>query len=143
MIKVNKYVFSVIARIGIMNSFLILGGDVNCVQWPSDKSSNKVDITSKSLIELKRSLNVKDVWKLLHPDDRDYTYIDSSFRNNNSRIDVLCVCPELENLVQLRIHRATLCPDHKAVLMSLEDKERKRGQGYWKLNVSHTQEHMN
>ena len=120
----------------IMNSFLILGGDVNCVQWPSDKSSNKVDIASKSLIELKRSLNVKDVWKLLHPDDRDYKYIDSSFRNNNSRIDILCVCPELENLVQLCIHKITPCPDHKAVLMSFEDKERKRGKGYWKLNVS-------
>ena len=105
------------------------------MQWPSGKSSNKVDITSKSLIELKRSLNVTDVWKLLHLDDRDYTFIDSSFRNNNSRIDILCVCPELENLVQFCIHKTTLCPDHKAVLLSLEDKERKRGKGYWKLNV--------
>ena len=48
-------------------------------------------------------------------------------RNNNSRIDITCVCPELENLVQLCIHKTTPCPNHKAVLMSLEDKERKTG----------------
>ena len=28
------------------------------------------------------------------------------------------------------------CPDHKVVFMLLEGKERKRGKGYWKLNVS-------
>ena len=109
---------------GIENSYLILGGDVNCVQWSSDRSSNKVDSTSELLANLKRSLSIKDVWKLLHPDDIDFTYIDSSFRTNNSRIDILCVCPGLENYVQSCVHKTAPCPDHKAVLMCIGNKER-------------------
>ena len=70
------------------NRYLKLGGDVNCVQLSLDGSSNRVDNTFKSLADLKRSLSVKDVWKLLHPDDIDF-YIDSSYRKNNSRIDIL------------------------------------------------------
>ena len=32
------------------------------------------------------------------------------------------------------------CPDHKAVVMSLDMEDRIRGKGYWKLNVSVLQE---
>ena len=74
-----------------VSSSLILECDMNCVQWPSDRSSKKVDITSESLRDLKRSLNVKDAWKMLYPDSVDFTYIDPSFRHANSRLDILCI----------------------------------------------------
>ena len=65
----------------------------------------------------------------------DTTYIDPSFRHANSRLDIVCVCPELETYVQSCVHKLTPCPDHKAVIMTLMLSERKRGKGYWKLNV--------
>ena len=73
---------------------------------------------------------------MLYPDTVGFTYIDPSFRHANSRLDILCICPELETYVQSCVHKLTPCPDHKAAIMTLMFSERKRGKGYWKLNVS-------
>ena len=72
----------------------------------------------------------------MNPDTIDYTYIDPSSRDWNSRIDILCECKNLLPRVELCIHKITPCPDHRAVVMSVQGEGRSRGPGYWKLNVS-------
>ena len=37
----------------IDGSYLVLGSDMNCVHWPSDRSTNKIDSISKALRDLK------------------------------------------------------------------------------------------
>ena len=110
----------------VAESHLILGGDMNCVEYQSDRSSFMLDKSSDVLRDLKCSLNVCDVWKSVHPDDIDFTYIDPSYRNYNSKIDVLCVSLELERRVIKCTHEVTPCPDHKAVVMCLKVGDKKR-----------------
>ena len=115
---------------------LIVGGDVNCVDWPLDRSSFVTDKSSDALRKLKSSLDIIDVWKFMNPGSIDYTYIDPSYRNMNSRIDLLCACKDLLPFVESCHHKLTPCPDHKAVIMCLQCDDKKRSSGYWKLNTS-------
>ena len=70
---------------------LILGGDVNCIDWPRDRVSLETDKSSVTLRNLKSVLKISDTWKFLHPETSEYTYIDPSFRNMNSRIEyIMC-----------------------------------------------------
>jgi hypothetical protein len=115
---------------------LVIGGDVNCVDWPVDRVSLETDRSSDELRNLKNILNVTDSWKFIHSDTTDFTYIDPSFRKMNSRIDILCVGETLLGKIDTCEHRVTPCPDHKAVVLSIRHTERSRGKGYWKLNTS-------
>ncbi len=118
------------------DSYLIIGGDVNCVELPCDRASGITDKSTSSLKDLKRELSVTDAWRQMHPGKKEFTYVDPSYRNLNSRIDILCVCKELETCVEICEHRLAPCPDHKAIIMTLRCNDKKRGKGYWKLNVS-------
>ena len=64
------------------------------------------------------------------------TSLDPSFRHNDSRIDILCVCDKLKPRVESCDHVINPCPDHKAVILSVRGEEKQIGKGYWKLNVS-------
>ena len=103
----------------INNGHLVIGGDMNCVNWPSDRKSFVTDRSSETLTGLKDSLSGTDMWKDIHPDTDDFTYIDPSFRHNDSRIDILCVCDKLKPSVELCDHVINPCPDHKAVILSV------------------------
>ena len=48
------------------NGNLIVGGDVNCVDWPLDRSSFVTDKSSDALRKLKSSLDIIDVWKFMN-----------------------------------------------------------------------------
>ena len=97
-------------------------------------SHNIIQIINQS--HFKNSLNVRDAWKLMNPGTSDFTFIDPSFRNNNSRIDILCVCEQLRPLIVTCDHRIIPCPDHKAVVLCVRCNTNPRGKGYWKLNIS-------
>jgi hypothetical protein len=120
----------------IPGSSLIVGGDVNCVAWSTDRSSLETDKSSLSLRHLKTTRNLTDAWKLMNPDTTDYTYIDPSFRDRNSRIDIICIDENMLDKIQHCEHSIAPCPDHKAVILSIRCSEKKRGRGYWKLNTS-------
>jgi len=117
-------------------SKLVIGGDVNCIDWPNDKTSLECDQSSESFRNMKSTCNVRDAWKIMNPDTVEYTYIDPSFRDRNSRIDVLCIDEILLDNLQYCDHILAPCPDHKAVVMAIRCSNKKRGNGYWKLNTS-------
>ena len=123
-----------VKRYKIDGKNLIVGGDMNCVDWPSDRKSFVTDKSSETLRKFKNSLNVTDMWKYMIPDTNDFTYIDPSFRHMNSRIDILCVCEQVKPCVESCDHVITPCPDHKAVLLCVRGDKRPTGRGYWKLN---------
>jgi len=118
------------------DSNLIVGGDVNCIDWPTDRVSLETDKSSVYLRKLKNKFNITDIWKIMNPHTRDYTYIDPSYRNRNSRIDILCACEKIVSRIESCEHSLAPCPDHKAVIMKFACNDRKRGKGYWKLNTS-------
>ena len=121
----------------IDGSYLVLGSDMNCVHWPSDRSTNKIDSISKALRYLNLSLDVKDVWRFFHPDTNDFTYIDPSTGGINSRIDVMCVCPQLKTYVQSCVHKTTPCLTTRR-LVCLEHNYRERVKRCWKFKCQYS-----
>lgn len=73
---------------------MVLGVDLNLVLDPAvDTSSRRVNLSflAVSTIEQKfHSLQVVDIWRVLHPEDRDYTHY-SALHDTYSRIDYLCI----------------------------------------------------
>jgi len=115
---------------------IILGGDFNCTFSELDRSSRNIDQSSISLKNLIADLNVFDVWRIFHPNDREFTYINPSGKQNNSRIDFLLCSNVLKSCcISSKIHQSP-SPDHKAVSISIRSKFNERGKGYWKLNNS-------
>ncbi len=113
----------------------IIGGDFNSVTSAIDKSTSikigKSEKIPKGFID---SLDVKDVWRLKNPNEKQFTYIDPSDRGYNSRIDLFLVKDIiLKDVIESSIIQAP-SPDHKAVKIKISLSKRKRGKGYWKMN---------
>jgi exonuclease III len=115
---------------------LFIGGDFNCVLTASDRSSGKTDKSMNVLKELVKTYSLVDVWKDFNPNRKEYTFIDSSFRMRNSRIDYIFCSRSIKSLcVSSSICQAP-APDHKAVCLHFRTSINTRGKGYWKFNNS-------
>lgn len=114
---------------------IICAGDFNCVSKPDDRQSGHIDKSAECFTSLKNNLCLKDVWKIKHPDDTTYTYIDPKGKCS-SRIDYILVSEQLHYSVDKCDISISPAPDHKAVIMYLNKNVRNRGPGYWKLNSS-------
>ena len=115
---------------------LMIGGDFNCIQHINDRISKTLDKSSYTLEQLKHNLSIIDIWREVHPNKVEYTYIDPSIRGTHSRIDFFLIHHSLiMNTLTCKIHAAPT-PDHKAVILKVKLENRKRGMGYWKLNNS-------
>ena len=120
----------------INKSNLIIGGDFNCVSEERDRVSGVVHISSKQLSKLLHEVDAIDIWRILHPDEIAFTYIDPSHQNKNSRIDMLLCSNILRPLcISCDITQAPV-PDHKALSFCFKTNNNKRGKGYWKINNS-------
>uniref|UniRef100_A0A3P9KVD9 Endonuclease/exonuclease/phosphatase domain-containing protein n=1 Tax=Oryzias latipes TaxID=8090 RepID=A0A3P9KVD9_ORYLA len=59
------------------SSYVLLGGDFNCVLDPkTDMSPPRSDRLKKSekMLEFLSDLNLHDVWRIMHPTDKDYSF---------------------------------------------------------------------
>uniref|UniRef100_A0A3P9IJZ9 Reverse transcriptase domain-containing protein n=1 Tax=Oryzias latipes TaxID=8090 RepID=A0A3P9IJZ9_ORYLA len=59
------------------SSYVLLGGDFNCVLDPkADMSPPRSDRLKKSekMLEFLSDLNLHDVWRIMHPTDKDYSF---------------------------------------------------------------------
>ena len=84
---------------------------------------------------LKKDLNLIDIWRKIHPNDIEYTFIDPSCNSRNSRIDIwLCSKLMRHAFKSCTINQAP-APDHKAVCLVLSMNTNARGVGYWKMNT--------
>ena len=118
----------------------ILLGDFNTVFDPAlDRNTStyvRPDPSSRQLTRLVESNGMRDLFRLLHPSDRAYTWK----RPNNlqmSCIDMIFATGDLAS----DIDSITITPwqwsDHSLVLASLAvPRATSRGPGFWKLNVS-------
>ena len=109
----------------------VLGGDFNCILSKRDSTSNSVQV-SKVLINIIKSLQLKDAWYLKN-NDVQYTF----FRQNyGSRLDRFYI-KNLENYInEIKLIHVNFS-DHSSILMTLDiPNVPKTGTYYWKLNVS-------
>ena len=115
-------------------SRLIIGGDFNCVLNTSDRTSGIIDKSTSALTVVLDNFDLVDVWKYLNPGLVQFTYIDSSPRMCNSRIDLLLFSKCLESMCCSSKTDYAPVPDHKVVSVHLKAKVNDRGKGYWQIN---------
>lgn len=117
---------------------IIVGGDFNCTLNPKldrlpaiRKPQSKM---SKGLSCMMKELGVVDIWRQLHPNGRDFTYM-SQVHGSYSRIDLFCV----SKTEMYRIKESTVEPisisDHGPVTMKINLGADNHFR-YWRLNVS-------
>ena len=120
---------------------ILIGGDFNCPLSASDKFGGKDIKFKKSVIhsidELRRNYDLVDPWREQHPHDTQFTWRNSSGKIK-CRLDFWLISKHLLCRVAHTDISAYHDSDHSPVTISIkpEDKQEKRGPGYWKFNNS-------
>lgn len=118
----------------LSDSNVIIGGDFNCVldsildrQRPQISSYK----SSGTLNNLMHSYNLVDIWRLLYPTKKDFSYF-STVHKSYSRIDLFLLDSKLLTSVANCIYHNILS-DHAPVSLSL-NLNHKKGTYHWRLN---------
>ena len=116
-------------RNNLQNTFI--GGDWNCVLSERDKSSENV-IVSKSLLNVVRTLNLKDIWFLKHR-NIEFTYVRNNFGSRIDRAYVNGLSNYISNVKHVNINFS----DHSGLYAELNlPNVPTIGKSYWKMNIS-------
>ena len=122
---------------------IIIGGDFNLLLDPLlDYSGGTISRTSKALLMLQRickTLGLVDIWRILHPKERDYTYY-SAAHKIYSRIDFFLVTKSFVPLVLDCTVGNIIISDHAWVCLEITYQLKKKSSSRWRLNTSLLQE---
>ena len=113
---------------------LLIAGDFNCALQKVDRTSGITDKSGLSVYNLMDYFASCDIWRSLHPNEISYTYIDPSFRQIHSRIDMILCSKTLKPYVASCSINQAPSPDHKSVDITITFRNNNRGNGYWKMN---------
>ncbi len=117
-------------------SEIICSGDFNCTPSLVDRKFPNNDKSPIKLNEFLEQNGLIDLWRKKNTNKVQYTYIDPSNRQHHSRIDLILTSNiVLDKCDSCYISPAPV-PDHRAVIMKVNNSVKKRGSGYWKLNTS-------
>lgn len=101
---------------------MILGGDLNAALIPRlDTSMGKSSISPASLTKIRTllsDLSLVDVWRILHPTTKDFTYYFPA-HSNYSRLDYMFISQSLLDFSPTASIGLTLWSDHAPIHMSL------------------------
>lgn len=98
-------------------------GDFNMVEDASDRLPAHVDqpTSVQALAALRQGLGMTDGWRLQHPDDTEYTYVQTA-TGSQSRIDRIYVTDELDPSMDAWENvPAPINADHRIVSVRVED----------------------
>lgn len=130
-----KKLFNIIPN--MPGSNVIIGGDHNCLmdskldKSPSQLNSSKSSTTLNTLVQ---SYNLVDIWRLLHPTGRDFSFF-SPVHKSYSRIDYFLIDAGLISTVTACTYHNILISDHAPVSLDLKF-GLDRGDYSWRLNAS-------
>ena len=92
---------------------------------------------SKDEIEdMMDEMYLKDVWRIQHPDSREYSWFKRGEITKASRIDFALVSAGLDQEIKMSQYLPGIQTDHRAFYMVVELSSQERGIGYWKFNNS-------
>jgi hypothetical protein len=124
----------------INNDYTVIGGDWNMIINPSIDCENYININnprSRSIVlrEISNN-NYIDVWRTMHEDKRQYTWIRNNPVRKQSRLDFFLINQSTFNFTTETKIISSYRSDHKGIILKLKLLENKRGPGYWKFNNS-------
>lgn len=131
-----KKIASLLADKG--EEIILIGGDFSCIL---NTKLDRLPIIigpqskmSKSLSDMTKEFGLMEVWRHLHPNDRDFTFM-SQVHGSYIRIDLFCLSKkELYRVKETTIEPITISdhsPDVMKINMGLSDIFK-----YWRLNIS-------
>ena len=130
--------FKDIAILLAVEGVVLIGGDFNCVlrqnmdRLPAEVGS--VSRKSSTLQAMMRELGLVDVWRRLHPKEKEFTFM-SQVHGSYSRLDMLLISgPDLYRVKKCEIEPITIS-DHAPVTLKINIGPTKLFK-YWRLNVS-------
>lgn len=130
--KVNK-------MLGSLQGHVLLGGDFNNVSDEYiDRSANNVSSITKTglaLNSLKEDVGLVDIWRLVHPLEREYTFF-SHCHKTYSRIDYFLISNSCVDLILNCKIGVIALTDHAPVELHINLKVEKNCKGRWRLNSS-------
>ena len=119
---------------------IIIGGDFNAViQTQLDKKNGRNDTSSKcrkainSIIE---SSDLCDIWRIKHPNKKQYTWFSSSKPPICCRLDYFLISTNLCNVIKSCNIYPGYKTDHNIVKIEINNNTEKKGAGYFKMNNS-------
>ena len=138
--KENTYFFHEVSKIlGDVDGQIILGGDFNqTLDNHLDRSGARTDASPRdraTLDVLREELGLIDIWRLINPKEREYTFYSHSHRSY-SRIDFFLVAGSLVDLVMDCNIGVIAITDHAPVELHIDLRSNKGKAGRWRLNTS-------
>ena len=116
-------------RNSLQNTYI--GGDWNCVLSERDTNSDNV-VISKSLLNMVRTLNLKDIWFLKHK-HIEYTFVRTNFGSRIDRAYVNGLSNCVSNVKVINVNFS----DHSCLFSEFNFPDiPQKGKFYWKMNVS-------
>ena len=118
---------------------IILGGDFNQIlDQDLDRSQPRRNIESRSAVAIRQlasDLGLRDIWRLMHPDGRDYSFF-SPPHNVYTRIDYFLISQSLVDFSVSTSIGNIVMSDHAPVFLSLTTLSQTPRSRRWRLNVS-------
>ena len=115
----------------------IIAGDWNTTLHSVDKRGGRQwQETSyrNYLLSFMDELGLVDVYRVLHPKKKAFTYESKSLKLKSS-IDFFLIAQSLKSNIRTAEIRSSIAPDHKAIYLSVEINDAfYRGPGMWKFN---------
>ena len=117
----------------------IISGDFNVVLEDRDKDGNQKPSGREELQALVDVLGLKDAWRVMHPEEIDFTLSTVVQTCNGrkivrSRADRFYIPDETHIVKAYHIHHGSRWTDHSAVSVNLYGAARTKGSPHWKLN---------
>ena len=119
------------------NETLLIGGDFNLYmskdldKLDSMAHSNDNPLYRKEIIEMLDTYDMVDIWRVLNPDSRRYTW---HSRGLSSRLDYWFVSDHLLNVTSKVEILPGVFSDHSMLMIEISVKDLERGRGFWKFN---------
>lgn len=122
---------------------VIVGGDLNVtLDWKMDKFGSEYDNHKNKrqmLLECMENYKLCDIWRILHPNDKKFTWrrLEGHLNPSMSRLDYFLVSEGLRNSVTRSEIYPKFISDHGLISLEMDLEEFPRGPGYWKFNSKH------
>uniref|UniRef100_A0A3P9I561 Reverse transcriptase domain-containing protein n=1 Tax=Oryzias latipes TaxID=8090 RepID=A0A3P9I561_ORYLA len=132
------FIYKISKMLSNLEGHILIGGDFN--QVPDDfldKSTNNVKFNTRkglALNSLKEEIGLVDIWRLVHPSEREYTFYSHSHKSY-SRIDYFLISNSSTELVTNCEIGVIALTDHAPVELHIQFQMGKIKRGRWRLNL--------
>ena len=100
--------------------YLCFGVDFDCVSALIHKANGNLDKSLCVLDKVKNDFKLTDVWRSLHPNQKECSFIDPTQKGHDSRIDLWLVPkPSLQHVKSCSIIQAPTL-HHKAISLDIQ-----------------------